>query len=199
MEGVDLVVETASQEAVREYGINILNAGKHLMVLSVGALADNELFRNMKKAARKNNVKIYVPSGGIIGIDGINAAKLASIESVEITTRKNPINLGVDVDRETLVFEGPASEGVMKFPRNVNVAATVGIAGIGMDRTDLRIIADPNIKRNIHEICVKGDFGEFTTITKNIPSTQNPKTSWIAALSAIAMLKEIFEVVQIGT
>ena len=195
----DLVVEAASQEAVKEYATKILSSGKDLMIMSVGALADDTLFREMKRIAKEKNVRIYMPSGGVVGLDGVTAAKLVQIDTVEITTRKNPKILGVDVNEETVLYEGPALVGVRKFPKSVNVAATLSLAGIGLERTKLRVIADPKVDRNIHEIRVKGAFGEFKTITKNVPSPQNPKTSWLAALSAIATLKKICNVVQIGT
>ncbi len=195
----DLVVEAASQGAVKEYATKILSSGKNLMIMSVGALADDTLFREMKKIAKKKKLKIYIPSGAIVGLDGVNAAKLVNIDSVEITTRKNPKTLGVDVKEETVLYEGPALGGVKKFPKSVNVAATLGLAGVGLERTNIRVIADPNIDRNIHEIRVKGEFGEFKTITENVPSPQNPKTSWLAALSAIATLKKMCDVVQFGT
>jgi len=195
----NLVVEAASQEAVREYAIRILSSGKHLMIMSVGALADDALFREMKKIAREKNLRIYIPSGAIVGLDGINAAKLIQIDSVEITTRKNPETLGVNVKEETVLYDGPAIEGVKRFPKSVNAAATLGLAGIGLERTKLRVIADPGVDKNIHEVRVNGDFGEFKTITKNVPSPQNPKTSWLAALSAIATLEKICNVVQFGT
>lgn len=195
----DLVVEAASQEAVREYAIKILSSGKNLVVMSVGALADDVLFREMRRIAGEENVRIYIPSGAIVGLDGVKAAKLACIASVEIITRKNPKTLDVDVKEETVLYEGPAREGVRKFPKSVNVAATLSLVGIGIDRTMLKVIADPKVDRNIHEIRVKGDFGEFKTIAENIPSPNNPKTSWLAALSAIATLKEICDVVQFGT
>ncbi|RLI89519.1 MAG: aspartate dehydrogenase [Candidatus Altiarchaeales archaeon] len=195
----NLVVEAASQEAVREYAIRILSSGKHLMIMSVGALADDALFREMKKIAREKNLRIYIPSGAIVGLDGINATKLIQIDSVEITTRKNPETLGVNVKEETVLYDGPAIEGVKRFPKSVNAAATLGLAGIGLERTKLRVIADPGVDKNIHEVRVNGDFGEFKTITKNVPSPQNPKTSWLAALSAIATLEKICNVVQFGT
>jgi aspartate dehydrogenase len=197
--GSDLVVEAASQDAVREYATKILSAGKNLMILSVGALADDELFLEINKIARKNGLKVYIPSGAIVGLDGVNAAKLAGIHSVEITTRKNPKTLGVDADKETVIYVGPAREGVKKFPRSVNVAATLGLAGIGLERTTIRLIADPGVDRNVHEVVVRGDFGEFRTVTENLPSPKNPKTSWLAALSAIAMLKKIDCAVHFGT
>jgi len=169
------------------------------MIMSVGALADDALFREMKKIAREKNLRIYIPSGAIVGLDGINATKLIQIDSVEITTRKNPETLGVNVKEETVLYDGPAIEGVKRFPKSVNAAATLGLAGIGLERTKLRVIADPGVDKNIHEVRVNGDFGEFKTITKNVPSPQNPKTSWLAALSAIATLEKICNVVQFGT
>lgn len=194
----DLVVEAASQEAVKEYATKILSSEKDLMIMSVGALADDTLFREMKKIAEEKNLRIYIPSGAIVGLDGVNAAKLVHVDSVEITTRKNPKTFGVNVKEETVLYDGPAREGVKKFPKSVNVAATLGLAGIGLERTKLRVIADPKVDKNIHEIRITGDFGEFKTITKNVPSPQNPKTSWLAALSAIATLKKICNVVQFG-
>ncbi len=199
IEDSDLVVEAASQNAIKSYGLKILESGKNLMIMSVGALSDESLFRDMKKAAKKNGVKIYIPSGAIAGLDAMNAAKLATIESVSITTRTNPTVFDLETDEETVLFEGPASEGVCLFPKSVNVAATTGLAGIGLHRTTLKVIADPKVDRNTHEICFEGDFGKITTKTENTPSLQNPKTSWIAALSAIAMLRKMDEVVQIGT
>jgi aspartate dehydrogenase len=199
IEGVDLVVEAASQAAVKENAVKILSAGKDLMVLSVGALADESLFREMKKVAKEKGARIYIPSGGIVGLDGMNAARLATIDSVTIITRKPPASLGLTVDKETVVYDGPATEGVKKFPLNVNVAATLGVATVGLERVRLTLIADPAVDRNIHEVHVKGDFGEFTTIARNLPSRQNPKTSWVAALSAIAMIRKMCDVVHIGT
>lgn len=97
------------------------------------------------------------------------------------------------------MYEGPAREAVRKFPANVNVAATLSLAGIGLDKTKVKIVADPEVKNNIHEISVQGDFGELKTRVENVPSPQNPKTSYLAALSAIATLKKITDGVEIGT
>lgn len=197
--GIDLVVESASQDAVRHYGMKILESGKDLMLMSVGAFTDDILFERMKRIAEEKNLKIYIPSGAIVGIDGLKSANMAKIDSVMLTTRKNPKSLDVEVDKETVLYEGPARDGVRKYPKNVNVASTLSLAGIGLDKTKLRIIADPSVDKNIHEIKLRGDFGEFTVREENIPSLENPKTSYLAVLSAIATLKKINEVVQIGT
>ncbi|MEA3255078.1 MAG: aspartate dehydrogenase [Candidatus Altiarchaeota archaeon] len=196
---IDIVVEAASQEAVRHYGVRILDSGKELMVMSVGAFIDDVLFERMKGIAEEKGLRIYIPSGAVLGVDGLKSASMAEIDSVTLITRKNPRNLGVDVNRETILYDGPAREGVREYPRNVNVAATLSLAGVGLDKTNLRIIADPAIDKNIHEIQVKGAFGEFKVRVENLPSPENPKTSYLAALSAIATLKTISEAVQIGT
>lgn len=195
----NLVVEAASQDAVREYSAEILESGCSLMIMSVGALVDNEFFNRLRDICIRRNVKIYIPSGAVAGIDGLKAARLSRINSVSMTTRKNPRALNLPDSSKKIVYEGSAGEGIKKFPENVNVAATVSMAGIGIENTKLRIISDPEINDNVHEIHVYWDFGEFKIKMKNLPSKENPKTSFIAALSAIAMLKRISEPVEIGT
>ena len=195
----ELAVEAASQKAVREYGIMVLDSGRDIMVMSAGAFSDDSLLLELKEAAEKKGLKIYIPSGAIAGIDGVKSANIAAVESVTLTTTKNPGGLGVDANKKTVLYEGPAREAVKKFPANVNVAATLSLAGIGLDKTKVRIIADPKVKNNIHEISVRGDFGELKTRVENVPSPRNPKTSYLAALSAIATLKRITEAVKVGT
>jgi len=167
--------------------------------MSVGALADEGLFNELLEILNKTGRRIYIPSGAIAGLDGVKAAKTKGIESVELTTRKPPTELGTTTDKETVLYEGPAREGIKKFPKNVNVAATLSLAGVGFDRTKLRIIADPRVDKNIHEIRVKGIFGGFNIKMENLPSPNNPKTSYLAAMSAIATLKGITGAVRLGT
>jgi aspartate dehydrogenase len=210
-QSVDMVVESASQNAVRSIVPRALEAGRDVMVLSVGALADEELRETLFRLAEQNNCKLYFPSGAVVGIDGINSASAAEISSVTLTTRKPPLGLagaphvealGIElekIEKETLLFEGTASEAVKAFPANVNVAATISLAGIGFERTKVRVIADPALSRNVHEITVEGKFGKFFTRVENLPSPENPKTSYLAALSAISTLKKILSPVQIGT
>lgn len=193
----ELVVECASQRAVGECALEVLGARKNLMVMSVGALADDKLFEKLKSAAARNNVKMYLPSGAIGALDAVNSANMGRLKEVSLATRKPPASLGLSVGKETIVFEGFAREAVEKFPQNINVAATLSIAGIGFDRTKVRIVADPGVKRNVHEIRASGDFGQLSFRVENLPS-KNPKTSLLAALSAIACLKKISSPVQIG-
>ena len=208
---VDIVVEAASQNAVRRVASAVLSAGCDLMVMSVGAFSDAELLGNLKDLALRNRCRIYIPSGAVAGIDGIKSAKIGGIESVVLTTRKPPSGFsgapyveahGIDLSslsEETLLFEGSAADAVQAFPANVNVAGTISLAGIGYEDTVVRIIADPGTTRNVHEIEVKGEFGVLTVKNENLPSPMNPKTSYIAVLSAIATLKKLTEPVWVGT
>jgi len=179
--------------------------------MSTGALIDDELFREISRIAKERGRKVYVPSGAIVGLDNIKAAAVRPIKEVTLTTRKPPQSFeGAPLIREKqidlsslekplLLFEGPAREAVKIFPKNVNVSASLSLAGIGPDRTKVRIIADPQAKSITHEIHVKGEFGEIRTQTFNKPFPANPKTSYIAALSAIATLRKICGSIIIGT
>jgi len=181
------------------------------MVMSTGALIDEDLFRKISRIAKKQGRKVYVPSGAIVGLDNIKAAVVRPIEEVILVTRKPPqsfegaplivkrrINLS-QLDKPLLLFEGSAREAVKLFPKNVNVSASLSLAGIGPDRTKVRIIADPKAENITHEIHVKGEFGEILTRTINRPFPENPKTSYIAALSAIATLRKICGGIIVGT
>ena len=208
---VDLIVEAASPEAVPQVAISALENGCDVMIMSVGALVDSELLNKLISLAEEHNCKIYLPSGAVAGVDGIKSASSANIYSVTLTTTKPPRGLAgapfvvennIDLDKfttPTIIFEGTAKEAVKAFPANVNVAATISLAGIGVDKTHVKIKVDPTIDRNQHEIKVEGDFGTFTTLVENIPSPENPKTSYLAPLSAIATLRKIASPLQIGT
>jgi aspartate dehydrogenase len=210
-EDVDLVVEAASQEAVRAYALRVLRAGKDLMIMSVGALVDSELVEEVRRCAMENRKRVYIPSGAMAGLDGAKAAVIGKVDSVTLTTRKPPEGLKdapyvkekkmhlEKLKSPKLIYEGPASEACKLFPANVNVAAALGLASVGVEKTKVQIIADPSIKRNIHEVKVKGEFGELKTRVENVPLIDNPKTSQLAALSAIATLKKISEPLTIGT
>lgn len=195
---LDLVVEAASQEAVRQYAESFLRKGQNLMVMSVGALVDGKLFESLRKTAEKTGAGLILPSGAIAGLDGLRSANIGRIDEVTLTTTKPPAGLGVDVKSRTVLFEGPAKEAVKRFPKNVNVAATLSLAGIGFDKTRVKIVADPAVRDNRHEIFVKGEFGEMRVQVDNVPSPQNPKTSYLAAMSAIAAIKRFKESVAIG-
>jgi aspartate dehydrogenase len=203
----DLIVEAATQAALREFGPTVLAAGKHLMVLSVGALIG--VLDEWARLAEKHGGRILVPSGAIAGLDGVKAAREGAITSVTMETRKPPrglagapwierqhIDLGA-ITTETLIFEGPATEAVKAFPANVNVVAAVSLASIGPEKTRIRIYAVPGQERNQHRVTIEGEFGRLTVEIENVPS-ENPRTGKLSYLSAIAMLRELGASVQIG-
>lgn len=208
---VDLVIEAASQKAVKQYSLGVLRSGKDLMVMSVGAFADEKLLSSVRRAAERNGHKIHIPSGAVLGIDGVKAAELGKIQEVVLTTRKPPSALAYSdylrehritlkgLKRPKVIFDGPAGRAVKAFPASVNVAATLSLAGIGFNKTRVRVVADPKINRNVHEIRVKGKSGEFITEARNLPFPESQRTSYLAALSAIRTLRNLSETIRVGT
>jgi aspartate dehydrogenase len=202
LKDVDIVVEAASQNALTSYLNSIIQLKKDVLVMSVGAFANSEFFSQVIKNVEKNDVNLYLPSGAIAGIDAIKSVR-SSISYVTLTTTKNPnslkdspffkkTNLTIDsIKKRTLIFEGSAVEAVQNFPANVNVAALLGLAGIGIEKTKVNVIADPSLRINKHEIKVIGKFGELIVRVKNVPSPTNPKTSYLAILSIIESLRSI--------
>ena len=205
------VVEAASHDAVREHLVALLEAGISVVVLSAGALADDALRQRAEAAARRTGALLYVPSGGIGGLDALKTACIAGVDEASIQVAKPPAawkgiayveSRGVVLDGMTgpvTLFEGPAREGVPLFPQNVNIAAVLGLAGIGMDRTRLKVVADPALTFNTHTIKVAGRSGRFSIVLENVPSPDNPKTAWLACYSALAALRSLGSTVRYGT
>jgi len=203
----DLVIEAATQTAMETIAPLTLTAGKDLMVLSVGALLDHPEWGEL---AAQHGAKVYIPSGAIVGLDGVKGACVGQVQGVTITTRKPPKGLagapyvedqGIDVwalTEETLIFEGSAREACKGFPANVNVSAALSLAGVGPDQTRIRIFAVPGSTRNMHDIEVEGEFGRMTAHIENVPSDTNPRTGKLSYLSAIAMLKEMVSPIRCG-
>jgi len=207
----DAVVEAASHAAVREYCGPLLDKGIAVIVLSCGALCDDALRARLEAGASKSGALLYVPSGGIGGLDALKAACIAGVDAVEIAVTKPPAawrgipyveKLKVDLanlrEPETL-FDGPAREGVPHFPANVNIAAVLSMAGIGFDRTRLKVVADPALKYNTHFITIKGRTGNISIKLENVPAPENPKTAWLACYSALAALKHMTARTRYGT
>jgi aspartate dehydrogenase len=195
-----LVVEAASQEALRQVGPLALDAGRDLLLLSVSALADEQLLRSLTDLASRRGRRIYVPSGAIAAIDALKAARVGRLQSVTLTTTKPPHALGLSgLDQPKVVFEGPADEAMRLFPKNVNISASLALAGLGPHLTKVRIVADPRVHRNTHELDVRGDFGTLHLKVENEPSPTNPATSHLASLSAIALLRQIVSPLKLGT
>jgi aspartate dehydrogenase len=185
-----------------------LNAKADVMIMSVGALMDQGLRTKLFELAKKNDCRIHIPSGAVAGLDGLKAAG-RRLRSISLTTTKPPSGLQgapyvlahriplFALKERTTIFEGPAEEAVRAFPANVNVAATLSlVCGVPVH---VRIVADPAIKVNMHEISAEGEFGRMTIKVENVPSPANPKTSYLAALSAFATIRGLAGCVMIGT
>ncbi len=209
--GVEIVIETASQKAVKLYGEKVILSGKNMIILSVGALIDEKLLENIRNAAKRKKCKVIIPSGAIGGLDILKAAKLGGIERVVLTTRKHPHALEDSQNFQNLVrslkfleepkviFESVASKCVKAFPVNMNVAAILSLLA-GDVKTVVRIIADPTVRNNVHEIEAFGRFGRSKVVLENVTHPLNPKTSYIAVLSTIEALRSFAsEEIQIGT
>jgi aspartate dehydrogenase len=208
-EHASLVIEAAGPDVVRRYAAGWLAAGADVMVLSAGALVDPVFARELRAVARAHGRRILVPSGAIAGIDGIRAGALGGLRSLRLRTAKPPRGLAgaphvvanaIDLDALTVattIFEGSVADAVRGFPSNVNVAAVLALAGEGVD-VRVSVVADPALTTNTHEIEASGDFGTFTVRLDNLPSPANPKTSALAPLSALAMLRRLTQSLWVG-
>lgn len=200
---IRLVVEAASQDAARYYVPLALSAGVDVLIMSVGVFQDEEFQTDTFRLAKRKNAKVFLPSGAIGGIDALSAAGIAGIDEVTLTTTKPPSAFGSnpyleskgirasEIRERTELFNGSAREAVRHFPQNINVAATISLAGIGFEKTRIRIVCDPQVQTNEHHLKAKGKFGELDVVTRNVPSPRNPKTSYLAALSAISAIRKI--------
>ena len=204
----DIVVECAPAAIFAEIAEPVLRAGKILVPASVGVLLARP---DLIDLAGESGARIVVPTGALLGLDAVRAAAEGEIRSVTMITRKPPgglagaphlIDNNIDIDGLTKpkkVFEGSAREGAIGFPANVNVAAALGLAGIGPDRTRLEIWADPTVTRNTHTIEVNADSVRFIMTIENVPSVENPRTGKITPLSVIATLRGLVSTLKVGT
>jgi len=197
----DLIVEAATVEVAMEQSEKILKSGKHLMLSSVGSMGDWTFYQKIEKLAKQEARHVYIPSGAVGGIDVLKAANvLGELKTVSLTTKKSPQSLGLEEDPEEakVIFEGAAGEAIQQFPKNINVSIVLSLAGIGTEKTKVRIVADPNISRNTHVIEASGHFGSFHFTVENEPMPSNPKTSYLAALSILSTLQNIDHPIKIG-
>lgn len=204
----DIIVECAPAVVFAEIAEAAILAGRILVPASVGALLSRP---DLIEAAEESGARIIVPTGALLGLDAVRAAAEGTIHSVTMVTRKPPAGLAgapylaergislAGLSAPLKVFEGTAREGARGFPANVNVAAALGLAGIGPDRTRLEIWADPNVTRNTHTIEVDADSARFTMTIENVPSAENPRTGKITALSVIAALRGLVATLKIGS
>ncbi len=196
--GFDMVMESASQQAARIYLPDLVKKGYSVLVMSGGVFADTAFKIHIEELAEKNNARVYVPSGAISGLDGIEAMMFAGNLKVILETRKNPRSLGREDREDVIIFEGGAREAAMKFPRNINVAMALALATEHPENVRVRIISDPEVKTNTHTIIAEGNSGKMKIVVENVPFPENPKTSFLAALSALQILKKITQSFVIG-
>ena len=196
----NLVLESASQAAVRLFAKRVLELGKDLIIMSVGALADDHLLSDLLASSDKYGTNLLLPTGAIAGIDAIRSAK-GALDSVELITTKNPkalegapffeknrIRLD-SITQKTTIYQGTAADAILNFPSNVNVASILALAGVGMERTKVTIVADPALRYNQHQIIAEGTFGKLDIKLMNYQAEGNPKTSFLAILSAIETVR----------
>lgn len=204
----DVIVDSAPTAAFRNIATATLTAGKTLVTVSGAALMQ---WPEATEIARANGGRIILATGALLGLDAVRAAAIGNIHSVTMVTRKpvkslvkaehvvrNQIDL-TTITEPLKIFEGNAREGAIAFPANVNVAAALGLAGVGPERTRLEIWADPALERNTHRIVVDSDSARFELAIENIPTDENPGTGRITAQSIVAALNDLVSPIRIGT
>ena len=194
---IDIVVEAASVSAVKVYAKMVLSHRKNLVIMSVGALADPAFREDLHDTAKKFGQKVYFPSGAIFGLDNLKVGRISPMKKLLLRTTKSPKSLGITADSRQIIFSGKANECIKAYPKNVNVSVAMSLAA-GQE-ADVELWADPLVDRNIHELLIEGDFGETYIKVTNVPSPDNPATSYLAALSILSLLKNLDDPFVVGT
>lgn len=196
---IDIVVEAANIQAVKTL-VPVVLQKKAVVLISVGALADATLLTEIDRLVKEYKHTVHLPSGAIGGLDLLqNAHALGKLTEVLLTTRKPAESLmEEEIDEAQVVFEGKAVDAIKQFPKNMNISIVLSMAGIGVEHTSVRLVADPHIEKNIHQVDIKGDFGEATFSITNNPLPENPKTSFLAAMSILGTLKRMNGKLKIG-
>jgi aspartate dehydrogenase len=198
---IDLMIDCAGHTALRSYGPDILRSGTDLITVSLGALADPDLLQSLEQAATDGRATLHLASGAIGALDCLRAARVGSLQSVTYIGRKppqswkgSPAETRLDLDNLTagaeIHFDGSARNAALEYPKNANVAAAVALAGIGFDDTQVKLIADPEMSENVHEIEATGDFGSFSFQIRGRSLPDNPRSSALAAMSVISKLEQ---------
>lgn len=193
---LDWVIDCAGHQALRDYGARVLRAGFDLATLSLGALADPAFEDELRHAAADGSATLFLASGAIGALDALRSARIGTLKKVRYVGRKPPtgwlgspaevrLDLQAVIDTPAIHFTGTAREAAQAYPKNANVAAAVALAGIGFDRTEAMLIADPTVIANIHEIEAEGEFGRFEFRIAGKPLSGNPRSSALAAMSVI--------------
>lgn len=202
------MLECAGHDAVRAHGEAVLREGADLLVTSVGVLADDALFTRLRGAAEAAGRRLILPSAGIGALDILAAGAAGGLDEVTVTVRKDAASwTGTIAERDhdldrlagpVVLYDGSVRAGALLYPQNVNIAAAVAFAGIGLDRTRLVIVADPAIASHQVEIAARGVFGCFRFAEDVVPSAENPKTGRLVAMALIKTVRQLRSTVVVG-
>jgi aspartate dehydrogenase len=193
------VIEVAGHGAVQEHGEKILSAGVDLVLISVGSLADAALLQRLERAASRGGSRMLLPAGAIAGLDGLRSLRHAGLSKVKYTSTKPPASWKDtpadgpfrldELTRSTVIFSGTAAEAARLYPKNANLAAAVSFAGLGLERTQVELVADPAIAENIGRIEAEGAYASLSVVVGGESAAQNPKSSQITGMSVLAALE----------
>lgn len=207
-ERLDAVVECAGHGAVRAHGERALREGADLIVTAIGALTDDALHARLVDAATESGRRLILPSAGIGALDMLGAAAVGGLTRVRVTVRKDPASwIGTEAEglvdlsaltEPAVLYEGPVRDGARRYPGNVNISAAAALTGIGLDRTELRIVADPTIETHVVELEAEGAFGRFRFMEDVLPSEENRKTGRIVGMALVKTVRQLSSPVVCG-
>lgn len=194
----EIVVEAAGQPAVRDCAEAVLRAGCDFFIISTGALADDAFRDTALTAAKAGNGRIVIPVGATTGLDGLLAMRQDGLLSVTYTSTKppkawmgTPAEKNFDlaaIETPTVIFRGSAREAALNYPKNANLAATVALASLGLDKTEVQLVADPAASGNTGKIEAQSESSTLTVTVAGRSSASNPKTSAITGMSVLSAL-----------
>ncbi len=202
-----VIIEAAGHAAVRQYAERSLRSGRDMLAVSAGAFVDDDLLAAIKNTAAESGRRFMIPSGALGGLDAISSGAVGALDEVTLIARKPPAAwkgtpaeeaASRAVDGPVCFYEGQAREAARLFPQNVNVSAALSLGGIGLDRTNIRMYADPSVKHNTFELVAHGDFGELKLELKNKPYPENPKTGHLVVMSVIKSLRRLQDTFIVG-
>lgn len=195
----DLVVEGAGRAAIDVWAEAALSASPAMIIASTSAFCDEALMTRLMDAAARNGSRIFIPSGAIGAVDALASAAVLGLDDVTHQIVKPPIAWqGTPAEKlidlaglreRTVFFSGSAREAASHYPQNANATVVTALAGVGLDRTRVEMVADPSVRINGHRITARGAFGRLEILLENNPLATNPKSSELTALSLVRLIE----------